>query len=147
MDGGVGDAEGHLRDHAALLGEDDRILEVAVVVEAAERAGDIGALFCLYLIHEAPDIPLFCLYLIHEAPDIPRDWIHTEGVKASFEHVCLYADFVEGCGPGSYGLVGVLSEEEVHLLERSSVGLDPVETAHVDDDGSDLNKLVNPRDV
>ena len=104
-----------------------------MVVEAAERAGDIGA--------------LFCLYLIHEAPDIPRNGIHTEGVETSFEHVCLYADFVERCGPGSYGLVGVLSEEEVHLLERSSVGLDPVETAHVDDDGSDLNKLVNPRDV
>ena len=61
--------------------------------------------------------------------------------------MCLNADFVEGCGPGSYGLVGVLSEEKVHLLKCTAVSLDPVETAHVDDYRCYLNELVNPRDV
>ena len=36
MHGGVGDGKRHLRNHAALLGADDRTFEVAVVVEAAE---------------------------------------------------------------------------------------------------------------
>ena len=133
MDGGVGDAEGYLGDHAALLGEDDGVLEVAVVVEAAERAGDVGSLLGLHFIHEPPHIPGY--------------GIHTEGVEASLQHVCLNTDFVERGGPCSYGFVGVLAEEEVYLLESSSVGLYSVEASHIDDDRGDLDKLVNPRNI
>ena len=130
---GISDAERHLGYHAALLGQYHRVFEIAVVVEAAERAGDIGALLGLHLIHKGPDIPGYR--------------IHAEGVEASLKHVRLDADLVEWCGPGSYGLVGILSEEEVHLFERSSVGLDPVEAAHLYNNRRNLHQLVNPGDI
>ena len=133
MYGRICDTERDLGYHAAFLGQYYRVFQVAVVIEAAERAGDIGALFGLHLIHKGPDISWY--------------GIHAEGVEASLKHVRLDADLVERCGPGSYGLVGILSEEEVHLLERSSVGLDPVEAAHLYNNRRNLHQLVNPGDI
>ena len=131
--GRICDTERDLGYHAAFLGQYYRVFQVAVVIEAAERAGDIGALLGLHPIHKGPDIPGYR--------------IHAESVEASLKHVCLDADLVEWCGPGSYGLVGVLSEEEVHLLECSSVGLHSVEASHLYYHRRNLHQLVYPGDV
>ena len=85
VDGGVGYGEGGLGDHAGFLGIFDRKLEVAVVVEAAEGAGDVGA--------------LLLLHLEHEFADVCGDGVHADGVEATLEHMCLDAYLVEGGGP------------------------------------------------
>ena len=131
VDGGVGDGERRLRNHSRLLGVFYREFEVAVVVEAAERPCYVGT--------------LGFLHLEHEFAHVGRNRIHAQGVESSFEHVGLDADLVEGGGPLAHGDVGVLSVEEVHLFERSAIGLDAVKTAHVDDGGCDSDELVNPR--
>ena len=130
MDGGVGDGQGHLGNHSALLGANHGALEVAVVVEAAERTGNVRALLLLYLEHEFAHIQGY--------------GVHAEGVEAALQHVRLDARLVEGRRPGPHGLVGILSEQEVHLLEGAAVGFHPVEAAHVDNGRSHLHQLVHP---
>ena len=100
-----------------------------MVVQAAEGAGDVGAL--LFLDFE------------HQFPDIGRNRVHSEGVEASFQHVCLDAGLVERGGPAADGHVRVFAEKEVHLLERAAVGLDAVEAAHINDGRGDLHELVD----
>ena len=133
MDGGVGDGEGDLGDHPAFLGAQDGTLEVAVVVEAAEGTGDVGAL----------DL----LDLEHELADVVRDGVHAQGVEAALEHVRLDAGLVEGGRPGPDRLVRVLAEQEVHLLEGAAVGLHAVEAAHVDDGRGHFHELVHPGNI
>ena len=97
VDRGVGDGEGNLRDHSAFLGELDGAAQVSVVVQAAEGAGDVGAL-------------LF-LDLEHQFPDIRRYRVHSESVEASFKHMRLDAGLVERGCPAADGHVGVLAEK------------------------------------
>ena len=104
-----------------------------MVVEAAERAGDVGAL--LFLDFE------------HQFPDIGRNRVHSEGVEASFKHMRLDAGLVERGGPAADGHVRVFAEKEVHLLERAAVGLDAVEAAHINDGRCHLDKLVHAGNV
>ena len=59
----------------------------------------------------------------------------------------LDAGLVERSSPSADGHVRVLSEEEIHLFECSSIGLDPVEASHINDGRSHFFKLVNPRDI
>ena len=133
VDRRVCDGEGDLGNHPAFLRELYRTPEVAVVVETAEGPRDVGAL-------------LF-LDLEHEFPDIGRDRVHSEGIEASLKHVGLDACLMERGCPSADSRVRVFSEEEVDLLEGSSIGLDPVETAHVDDCRGDFFQLVDTWDV
>ena len=133
VDRRVCDGEGDLGNHTAFLRELYRTSEVAVVVETAEGPRDVGAL-------------LF-LDLEHEFPDIGRDRVHPEGIETSLKHVGLDACLMERSCPSADGRVRVFSEEEVDLLEGSSIGLDPVETAHVDDCRGDFFQLVDTWDV
>ena len=112
---------------------DDGSFEVAVVVQAAERSGDVGAL-CL-------------LDLEHQFADVEGNRVHPEGVQAALQHMGLDTGLMEGSGPGADGFVRVLAEEKVHLFEGSAVRLDPVEAAHVDDRRGDFDELVHPRDI
>ena len=104
-----------------------------MVVQSAERAGDVSAL--LFLDFE------------HQVADIPWHRVHPESVKASLQHVGLNPGLMEWCCPLADGDIRVLPEEEVYLLEGATVCLDPVEAAHVDDRRTHLAKLVNPGDI
>ncbi len=130
VNGGGGDAQRSLGDHAGLLGAQDGCLEVAVVVEAAEGTGDIHA--------------LRLLDLVHQVADIFRNRIHAKAVQCAFQHVGLDAGLAERCGPCADRLVRVLPVEELDLLESAAVGLYAVETAHRHDDRGDLFQLVDP---
>ena len=57
----------------------------------------------------------------------------------------LDAGRMERRGPFTDGLVRVLSEKEIYLLEGSAVGLDTIEASHVDDCRSYFLKLGNGR--
>ena len=133
VDGGVGDGQGYLGNHAAFLGPFHRAAEVARIVEAAEGTGDIGSLF--FLDHE------------HQVAHVLRNGIHAQGVQTAFQHVGLDAGFVEGGRPAAYRHVRILAEEEVNLLESAAVGLDAVETAHVDDGRSHFYQLIHAGNV
>ncbi len=102
--------------------------DVARIVEAAEDAGDVRTL-CL-------------LHLIHQAAHVIGDGIHPQGVESAIEHVGLYAGLVEGLAEGAHGLVGVLSGQQVHLLEGTTVGLHASETSHIDDGGCHACQLI-----
>ena len=128
--GGEGDGEGSLRDHLPLLGVFHRELEVAVVVEAAERTGDVHA--------------LGLLYLVHEFAHVCRNGVHAKGVERTLEHVGLDAGLVEGGRPRPDGAVRVLAVEKVNLFESAAVGLDAVEASHIYDSGSHPDQLVHP---
>ena len=121
VDVGVGDAEGHLRDHARLFGELDGVFEVARVVQSAERAGDVHALRFLHLEHQ----------LAH----VGGHGVHAEGVERTLQHLALYAGLPQRLGPGADGLVGVLAIQKVHLFEGTAVGFHAGETAAVHDGG------------
>ncbi len=129
MEFGVGDTEGGLGDHARLLGIFHRKLEVAVVVEPVERAGNIG--------------PLGVLYLIHQPPHIGRHREHADPVECPFEHMGLDARLVEGLGPFTHRLVGIFAIEQVYLLEGPAIGLHAGKASHVDDHGGDAGELVD----
>ena len=101
-----------------------------MVVQAAERAGDIGAL------------GLFDLE--HKFADIGRYRVHPEGVKPPFKHMGLDAGLMERGRPHSNGTVGILAVEEIDLLECAAVGLDSVEASHVYNGGGHADKLVSP---
>ena len=131
VDGGVGDAERGLGDHACLEGVLDGGDDVACLVQAAEDAGDVDALGVLDAVHEAAHVGGY--------------GVHAQGVQAAVQHVCLYACFVEGSGEGAYGPVGVLAIQQVHLLEGAAVGLDACEATHVDDERGDAYQLVYSR--
>ena len=133
MDRGMGYGQCHLRNHAGFLGVFHRKLQIPVVVKSAERTGDVSA--------------LGFLDLEHEFPHICGNRIHPECVKSSFKHVCLDAGLVERSRPPAHGHIRILSEQEVHLLEGTSIGLDTVETSHVDNGRSHFFQLVNPRDI
>ena len=133
MDRGIGDGEGHLGDHAALLCILHRKTEVPVVVESAERPRYI--------------CPLFAFHFIHQLSDISRDRIHPQRIETSFQHMCLDSGLVERGCPFADGLVRVLTEKEIHLLESTAVCLHPVETSHVDDRRSDFLKLAHCRHI
>ena len=119
VDGGVGDAEGRLADHAGLLGILDGKFKVAHVVQSAERAHDVHTL-CL-------------LHLGHQLAHVLGHAIHAKAVQRTLQHVGLDAGLVELFGPGTDGFVGVLTIHEVHLLKGTSVGLDAVEATHFHD--------------
>ena len=57
----------------------------------------------------------------------------------------LDAGLMERLRPLADGFVGVLSIQEVDLLESAAVGLDTVETSHSDDCRRNLNQLVHAR--
>ena len=120
----VGDAEGSLRNHAGFLGVFDREFQVAVVVQSAERTGDVHT--------------LGFLYLEHESSNIGGHGIHTQGVQCAFQHLCLDASFVEGLCPFANRRVRVFAVQQVYLFGSTAVGLYTAEAAHVDDDGSDF---------
>ena len=104
-----------------------------MVIETAERTGDVRA--------------LLLLHLEHQVPDIPRHGIHPQSVKSPFKHMGLDAGLMEGCRPLAYRHIGVLPKKKVNLLESASISLNPVETTHIDDRWSDLAKLIHPRDI
>ena len=131
VDRGVGDGQGSLRNHAGFLGIFDGKLEVAVVVQAAEGAGDVGAL-CLF-------------HLEHQFADVRRNGVHADGVEAAFQHMGLDARLAEGSRPLAHGDVRVLAVEQVHLLEGAAVGFHAVEAAHVHDGRSHPYQLVHAR--
>ncbi len=118
MNFGMGNTQGCLRNHPGFFGVFDGEFEVTVVVEAAERSGNVN--------------PLSLLHLIHQATHIGRNGKHTDTVQGTLEHVGLNAGIVKGFGPLTYGGVGVFSIEEVHLFEGTSVGLDTGKTSHID---------------
>ena len=129
MDGGVGDAQGGLRDHAAFDSVLDRGDDVVGIVQAVEDTGDVDALGVLDLVHE----------LTH----INRAGIHPEGVQAAVKHVGLDAGLVERLRKGADGLVRVLAIEELDLFECTAIRLNAVEAPHVDDYRSYFFELVN----
>ena len=131
VDGRVGDAQGSLADHAGLLGGRNAQLEVARVVQSAERAHDVHT---LRLLHPG-----------HQATHVGRHAVHTQAVQRALQHVGLDASLVERLGPGTDGFVGILAVHEVHLLEGAAVGLDAVEAAHRDNHGCNLLQLVHTR--
>ncbi len=100
-----------------------------MVVQTAERAGDVST--------------LSLLDLEHEFADIGRYRIHPQGVEATLKHVGLDAGLVERGRPLADRNIRVLPVEEVHLLESSAVGLHTVEASHIDDGRSHPDKLVH----
>ena len=102
-----------------------------MVVQAAERARNVRA--------------LGFLDLEHQFADICRNRVHTESVQASLEHMGLDAYLVERRSPLADRNVGILSIEEVHLLESAAVCLDAVEATHINDGRSHPYELVNSR--
>ena len=57
----------------------------------------------------------------------------------------LYARLVEGFGPCTDRLVGVLAVHQIHLLEGTAVGLYAVEATHAHDDRRYAHQLVHSR--
>ena len=104
-----------------------------MVVQSAERTGDVGAL-------------LF-LDLEHQVADVPRYRVHPEGIEASFQHMGLDARLMERSRPLADRDVRILTEKEIHLFESASIGFYAVEAAHVDDCGTYLAKLVDPGNI
>ena len=133
MDRRVCYGKGNLRDHSRLLCVLDAETEVAVIVKAAERTGNVDT--------------LSLLDLIHKFTDVRRNRIHSQCVKAALKHMRPDTGLLERGGPLTDSLVRILSEEEVHLLESTSVGLDTVKTAHPDDRRSHFFELCDSRDV
>ena len=131
VDGRMRDRKSGLRDHARLPGVLYGELEVAGIVESAERTGDIGSLSLLDLEHQ----------LAH----IGRNRIHPERVQSPFEHMGLDSRLMERSRPLAHGDIGVLSIEEVHLFERAAVGLHTVEAAHVYNGRRNPYELVDSR--
>ena len=129
MDGGIGNGERRLGDHPCLLGIFDAELEVAMVVESAERAGDVGALGLLDLEHQFTHVGWYR--------------VHTQGVQSAFQHVCLDSCLVEGGRPFANRDVRVLSVEEVDLLEGSTVGFHTVEASHIYNGRGHSHELVD----
>ena len=127
----VGDAQGGLAYHAGLLGVLHTELEVARVVQAAERAHDVNT--------------LGFLHLGHQTAHVGRHTIHAQTVQRTLQHVGLYAGLVESFGPCTHGLVGVLTVHQVHLLKGTAVGLYAVKTPHVDNNRGNTLKLVYTR--
>ena len=59
----------------------------------------------------------------------------------------LDASFVKGFGPGTHGLVGVFTEQEVDLFKATAVGLYTGKTAHLHNGWSHFNQLIHARHV
>ena len=123
-----GNAERSLRSHASFLGPFDGRSNVADVVQAIEDTGNIRSLSVLHLVH-------------HPA-NIVWHGIHTQCIQATIEHVGLDTHLVEGLAERPYGLVWILSSQQVHLLEGSSIGLHASKAAHFNDDRSDPRQLI-----
>ena len=131
MYGRRGDAERGLRCHAGLCGPLDARYDVAHVVESAEDTGYVHALCVLHLIHKLPHVIGY--------------GVHAQCVQAAIEHVRLNPCLIEGLAESAYGIVRVLSREQVDLLEGTTVGLHTGEAAHVYDDRRDALQLVFAR--
>ena len=127
--GAAGDAERCLRYHARLLGIKDGGNDIALIVQTTEDAGDVGT--------------LRMLHTIEKLTKVLRARAHAKAIEGTVEHVGLNASLAEGAGPCTNRLVGILSEEEVHLLKASTIGLHAVKASHTDDDGCNFQQLVN----
>ena len=127
--GRVGNAEGGLRNEAEFVGVFDGEFQVAVVVEAAERAHHIDAL------------GLFDLE--HQATHVGGHGVHAQAVEGTFQHLALNAGGAQGFRPFTDGAVRVLAVHQVHLLEGSAIGLHAVETAHFHNHRGDFRQLVH----
>ncbi len=117
--GRCGDTKRSLRCHACSLSPFHRRDDVTNVVQAAENTGDINTL-CM-------------LYLILKFTNIIGYRIHAERVQTAVEHVSLNTHLIEWLTESTYGSVGVLASQQVHLLKGSTIGLHTIENAHVDD--------------
>ena len=129
VDRRISDGEGRLGDHSSLLGVLDGEFEVAVVVEAAEGTGDVGA--------------LGLLHLEHQFAHIRRHGVHAEGVETALEHVGLDSRLVEGGRPLAHGDVGILAVKKIYLFECAAVGFNAVEASHIYDCGGYPDELVD----
>ena len=83
------------------------------------------------------------LYLIEEATQVLWTWAHAKCVERTVKHVSLDASLMERLCPLAYCDIWVLAIEEVNLLEATAISFYTVETSHLDDSWSDLQKLVN----
>ena len=128
VDRGGGDAERTLRCHAALLRPLQCRGDVADVVQTVEKTGDVHA--------------LRVLHTVHHRTHVVRNRIHTEGIQTAVEHMGLDAGLVQDPGVGTDGLVGILTGEEVHLLEGAAVCFYTCETAHLDEDRRNTYQLI-----
>ena len=131
MNGASGDTEGGLRYHTAFLRPLDAWNDVAHIVQATEDAGDVSS--------------LLLLHLVHKLANVVGHGIHAESVEAAVEHVSLDTYFVEGFTEGTNCLVGVLTSQEVHLLESTAIGFNAVEATHLDDDRRNACQLILAR--
>ena len=82
------------------------------------------------------------LNLILQLAYIIGNRIHTQGIKASVEHVSLDANFVERFAESPHSGIGIFASQQVHLLEGSSVGFHTVKAPHVDDGRSHTFQLI-----
>jgi len=82
------------------------------------------------------------LNFVLQFANIIRNGIHAECVQASVEHVGLDANLIKRFAESAHSSIRVFSGKKVYLLEGSSVGLNAVENAHVDDCWSNAFQLV-----
>ncbi len=128
VNGRCSDAECALGGHAGLFGPLDGRSNIADVVESVEDTGDIGA--------------LGLLHAVHHLPHVVGHGIHPKGIETTVKHVRLDAHLIEWLAEGADCLIGVLTCQEVHLLEGSAVGFHTCKATHVNDDGGYAGELV-----
>ena len=113
-----GDTQRGLRGHAGLKRPFDAGDDIAGVVKTTENTWNVHTLSVLHMI----------LQLAH----VIGHRIHTQGIQTTVQHVGLDAYFVEGLAECTYSGIGVLTGQQIDLLESTTVGLYACETAHVD---------------
>ena len=116
------DTQRSLWNHTSGLGPLDRGDNITCVVQTTENTGDVHT--------------LSFLHLVHQFANVVGNRVHTQGVKATIQHVCLDTHLIERLTESTYSQIGVLASHEVHLLKGATIGFHTGKAPHVNDNGS-----------
>ena len=131
MYGRRGDTQRSLRNHTCSFSPFDTGDNITRIVQTTENTGDVYTL-CF-------------LDLIHQLTNIVRNWVHTQGIKTTVQHVGLDTSLIKRLTKSTYGQIGILASHEVHLFESTAIGLNTGKATHIDDDWGDTLQLILTR--
>ena len=125
------DAKSRLRNHTRFQSIFNGGNYVSRLIQSTKDTGDIH--------------PLCMLDFIHQFTHIRRNRIHTQCIQTTIEHMRLNARFSKRCGKSTDGFIRIFAVQQIHLLKSTAIRFNSGKTAHLNNQRSDTNKLINPR--
>ena len=127
----IRDTKSCLRNHTCFQSIFNRRNDISRFVQSTENTCDVDS--------------LRMLDFIHQFTHICRNRIHAQRIQSAIEHMRLNTRFFKRCGKSTDGFIRIFAVQQIHLLKSTAIRFNSGKTAHLNNQRSVTNKLINPR--